>query len=196
MPKFSASEREKIYALLIQKGEELFNENGFYTVTAEQIALSAGIAKGTFYHFFENKEHLYMTVNNGLQAKIFSGLQTLIEKPENVPMAEKFYQLLCYVMEAFMEHPLIINLDAQVWSRIESKAPKACLYENEERDLKLVSLLEQSGFSFRYDLERTMALLQMQFLQLATIKKETQRLDLMKILLKALSEHLIKEDTQ
>ncbi|AMJ40596.1 TetR/AcrR family transcriptional regulator [Anaerotignum propionicum] len=194
MPKFSAIEREKIYSLLLEKGEKLFNEKGFYAVTAEEVALSAGIAKGTFYHFFENKEHLFMVINNSLQASIFIRLQQMLEKPENMTQTERFYQLLCYIMDAFIENPLIINIDAQVWERIEAKAPKACIDENDARDSELVSMMGHSGFSFRYDLERTMKLLQMQFVQLAYIKRETQSIELMKIVLKALAEHLIKED--
>lgn len=196
MPKFSAKEREKIYSLLLENGEKLFNEKGFYAVTAEEIALAAGIAKGTFYHFFKNKEHLFMVINNSLQAKIFIRVQMMLKKPENTTQTELFYGLLCYIMEAFIENPLIINIDAQVWERIEAKAPKACLEENDVRDLELVSMMEHSGFSFRYDLERTLKLLQMQFVQLAYIKRETQSIELMKIVLKALAEHLIKEESK
>ena len=195
MPKFSAREREKIYSLLLQKGEKMFNEKGFYAVTAEEVALSAGIAKGTFYHFFENKEHLYMVINNNLQASIFICLQEMLEKAESMPQTERFYRLLCYIMDAFIENPLISNIDAQVWERIKAKAPKECIEENEARDSELISMLDRSGFSFRYDLKCTMKLLQMQFVQLSYIKKETQSIELMKIVLKALAEHLLKEET-
>lgn len=195
MPKFSAGEREKIYSLLMQNGEKLFNEKGFYAVTAEEVALSAGIAKGTFYHFFKNKEHLYMAINNSLQTSIFICLQEMLEKTENMPQTERFYRLLCYIMDAFIENPLISNIDAQVWERIKAKAPKACIDENDARDLELVSMLEHSGFSFRYDLECTMKLLQMQFVQLSYIHKETQEIELMKIVLKALAKHLLKEES-
>jgi AcrR family transcriptional regulator len=194
MPKFSTTEREKIYSLLLEKGEKLFNEKGFYAVTAEEITLSTGIAKGTFYHFFENKEHLYMVINNNLQASIFIRLQEMLEKAENMPQTERFYQLLCYIMDEFIKNPLIINIDAQLWERIEAKAPKECIEENCARDSEIVSVMNRYGFSFRYDLERTMKLLQMQFIQLAYIKKETQDIQLMKIVLRALAEHLIKEE--
>lgn len=194
MPKFSTTEREKIYSLLLVKGEKLFNEKGFYAVTAEEVTLSAGIAKGTFYHFFKNKEHLYMVINNNLQASLFIRLQEMLVKAENMPQTDRFYRLLCYIMNEFIKNPLIINIDAQVWERIEAKAPKECIEENDARDSEIVSVMNLSGFSFRYDLERTMKLLQMQFVQLAYIKKETQDIELMKIVLKALAEHLIKEE--
>ncbi|RDU25179.1 TetR/AcrR family transcriptional regulator [Anaerosacchariphilus polymeriproducens] len=194
MPKFSSIEREKINKLILEKGEKLFNEKGFNSVTAEEVAREVGIAKGTFYHFYKNKEHLYMVINNRLQDQIYKNLQKLLLLNEEIPQKERFYILLCYIMEAFIKNPLIINIDAEIWERIEMKAPRECINENNERDLKIVKMLDQERFCFRYDLESTMKLLQLQFLQLSHIKKETQNLELMKIVLKALAEHLIKED--
>ena len=192
MSKFSATEREKIYSLLLEKGEKLFNEKGFYAVTAEQVAILAGIAKGTFYHFFKNKEHLYIEINNRLQARIFKHLKERLENPISMPQTEYFFELLCYLMDEFIKNPLIINIDAHVWERIVAKAPKACIEENDARDLELVAMMAHSGFLFRYDLECTMKLLQMEFIQLANLKKETHSMELKIIVLKALSEHLIK----
>lgn len=194
MPKFSAKEREKIYESLLENGEKLFNEKGFYAVTAEDIALSSDIAKGTFYHFFKNKEHLYMVINNNLQARIFSHVQHIIEKSENLSQRDMFYDLLCYIMDAFIVSPLILNIDGQLWKRLATKAPRACIEENDARDLEVLSFMGRMGFSFRYELECTMKILQIQFVQLAYLKEEKDCLGLMRIVLKALSEHLILED--
>lgn len=196
MPKFTATEREKIFSLLLKKGKTLFNEKGFYAVTAEDISLAAGIAKGTFYHFFDNKEHLYMVINNRLQANIFEFLLSMLEEHKSCHNAETFYRMLCYVMEKFIENPLIMNIDAQLWERIVAKAPKSCIDENNDRDLELISMLENSGFMYRYSLEITTKILQMQFIQLSYLKHETQDIELMKIVLKALSEHLIQEERE
>lgn len=196
MPKFTATESEKIFSLLLEKGKTLFNEKGFYAVTAEDISLAAGIAKGTFYHFFDNKEHLYMVINNRLQANIFEFLLSMLEEHKSCHNAETFYRMLSYVMEKFIENPLIMNIDAQLWERIVAKAPKSCIDENNDRDLELISMLENSGFMYRYSLEITTKILQMQFIQLSYLKHETQDIELMKIVLKALSEHLIQEERE
>lgn len=57
-------------------------------------------------------------------------------------------------------------------------------------------MLENSGFMYRYSLEITTKILQMQFIQLSYLKHETQDIELMKIVLKALSEHLIQEERE
>lgn len=192
MPKFSSEERKRIYVSLLEKGKELFNKKGFYEVTAEAVALEAGIAKGTFYHFFENKEHLYMVINNRIQEEIFENIRRMLGDLEIERQAERFYYVLCYAIEQFMENPLMMEIDARVWQRIEEKAPKECIEENSIRDLKLFETIQNSGIQFRYDLQQTMRILQLQFLQLPYIK-EAQDVENMKIILRALSEHLIME---
>lgn len=193
MPKFSAEEKNKKYLSLLENGERLFNEKGFYEVTAEDIALDSGIAKGTFYHFFENKEHLFMVINNRIQEDIFTTLKEKIEHSNFVANAEHFNELLNYVLDEFMRHPLIVEVDDKVWVRIEEKAPKDCILENSQRDKELIQLLANSGFVFRYDIDIITELLQYQFIELASIYKRTQNENIIRILLKALSEHIIKE---
>lgn len=193
MPKFSSEERNRIYLSLLEKGKELFNAKGFSEVTAEDVALEAGIAKGTFYHFFENKEHLYMVINNGIQEDIFENVRKMVEDYHMENQSEQFYQVLCFVMKEFLDNPLIMEIDQTVWKRIEEKAPKDCIEDNNVSDLRMVQMLENSGITFRYDLEQTTRILQLQFLQLPYMKQKTQDIELMKIVLKALSEHLIKE---
>lgn len=193
MTKFSKESKNQIDLLLLERGENLFTQRGFFNVTAEEIALSAGIAKGTFYHFFENKEHLYMVINNNLQKKIFEHMKVLMQGYETLNQCEKFYEIICYVLDAFVQNPIIIKTDFNVWKRIEEKAPRECIEENNDRDLQMVQLLAQSGLSFRYDLNTTTQIIQMQFVQFAAMEHEPDRLRLVKIVLKALSEHLIKD---
>lgn len=195
MPKFSQESKKKKYLSLLEQGEVLFTQRGFFNVTAEEIALSVGIAKGTFYHFFENKEHLYMVINNNLQKKIFENVKVLMKGLDALNQCEKFYEIICYILDAFVQNPIIITIDFNVWKRIEEKAPRECIEENNNLDLQMVQLFAQSGLSFRYDLNTTTQIIQMQFVQFAAMQYEPNSLNLEKIVLKALSEHLIKDIT-
>lgn len=195
MPKFSQESKKKIHLSLLEQGELLFTQRGFFNVTAEEIALSAGIAKGTFYHFFENKEHLYMVINNNLQKKIFENVKALMLGLDVLNQCEKFYEIICYVLDAFVKNPIINTVDFSVWKRIEEKAPRECIEENDHLDLQMIQLFAQSGLSFRYDLNTTTQIIQMQFIQFASMHHEPNSLNLEKIVFKALSEHLIKDIT-
>ena len=62
MPKrvFAAEEKEKIRLAMLEAGFPLIKEYGMTHTTVSKLTEAAGIAKGTFYHFWKNKEE-YMT---------------------------------------------------------------------------------------------------------------------------------------
>ena len=66
MPKIAASERDAFYqarqAALCEVALKLWAERGFDQTSVEAIAREAGIAKGTFYLYFESKDTLLLEV--------------------------------------------------------------------------------------------------------------------------------------
>lgn len=60
MAKFAELEKEKIREELIEVAYRFFINKGFKSTSLEDITSSVGIAKSTFYVFFESKEMLYM----------------------------------------------------------------------------------------------------------------------------------------
>ncbi|MER7502716.1 TetR/AcrR family transcriptional regulator [Nonomuraea pusilla] len=59
---FTAEERARITACLLDTAEELFAAQGLKKTTLEELVAPAGIAKGSFYAFFDSKEELYKEV--------------------------------------------------------------------------------------------------------------------------------------
>lgn len=53
-------QKAEVLATLLQVGGELFESKGFSSTTIEDITSSAGVAKGTFYNYFQRKEDLAM----------------------------------------------------------------------------------------------------------------------------------------
>lgn len=60
MPVFSDVEREHIRHELLKQGYKLFVEQGLKKTSLEELTQAAGIAKSSFYRFFESKEDLYL----------------------------------------------------------------------------------------------------------------------------------------
>ena len=60
MAKFTELEKEKIRKELLKVSYRFFIDNGFKSTSLEDITSSVGIAKSSFYIFFESKEMLYM----------------------------------------------------------------------------------------------------------------------------------------
>ncbi len=63
MPRiFSVKDKTAIREALIDAGAERFRRYGLRRTNVEELARAAGIAKGTFYHFFPSKEDLCMEI--------------------------------------------------------------------------------------------------------------------------------------
>jgi AcrR family transcriptional regulator len=59
---FSEADRAAIREALIEAGRDHFLRYGLRKTNVAELARAAGIAKGTFYHFFESKEDLCMEI--------------------------------------------------------------------------------------------------------------------------------------
>ena len=59
-PAFSTEERARITRLLLDTGYELFTRQGLRKTSLEELVAPAGMAKSSFYQFFDSKEALYL----------------------------------------------------------------------------------------------------------------------------------------
>jgi AcrR family transcriptional regulator len=57
-----------------------FSRNGYATTTLDQIAERAGVTKGTIYVYFENKEHLFISVVRELMKATLDTVQDMFER--------------------------------------------------------------------------------------------------------------------
>jgi AcrR family transcriptional regulator len=60
MPTFSGTEREHLRAALIEAARQRFVQQGLKKTSLEELTSAVGIAKSSFYSFFESKEALYL----------------------------------------------------------------------------------------------------------------------------------------
>nr|WP_055501211.1 TetR/AcrR family transcriptional regulator [Nonomuraea pusilla] len=59
-PAFTAEEKARISALLLETGEKLFTSQGLRKTSLEELMAPTGVAKSSFYVFFDSKEALYL----------------------------------------------------------------------------------------------------------------------------------------
>ena len=57
-----------------------FSRNGYATTTLDQIAERAGVTKGTIYVYFENKEHLFISMVRELTKATFGTVQDMFAR--------------------------------------------------------------------------------------------------------------------
>ncbi len=59
---FTQSERQRIGDALLDAGEQRFTAQGLKKTSLDELVAAVGIAKGSFYAFFDSKESLYLEV--------------------------------------------------------------------------------------------------------------------------------------
>lgn len=58
MQKLREKQKAEVKSGIVRAGEELFRMKGFTETTIEEITSTAGVARGTFYNYFQTKEDL------------------------------------------------------------------------------------------------------------------------------------------
>lgn len=74
-------QRQEREALILQAAEEIFTEKGYYDTSLDEIAARVGIAKGTVYAHFANKEALIMTLLTQEMEQFLRDIDALFAEP-------------------------------------------------------------------------------------------------------------------
>ena len=76
---FTKSNKEQIRHNLIQKGRDYFIKYGLKKTSVDELAKAVGIAKGSFYKFFDSKEALFLTIHEESESKLRTDLMQKME---------------------------------------------------------------------------------------------------------------------
>ncbi len=94
--KRDANRRAKV-AAICRASLELFCERGVETVTIDEVARAAGVAKGSFYRYFSDKEELVETIFTSLRVELhesFSEASARIEEASSAAETNAAYMHL------------------------------------------------------------------------------------------------------
>ena len=89
---------------IMQAALELIAEQGFHGAPMAEIAEKAGVAAGTIYRYFENKEVLIPELHRELEEKISATLRE--GYPVERPLRERFLYLIRELLRYFITNPL------------------------------------------------------------------------------------------
>jgi Transcriptional regulator len=65
--KLRDKQKAEVKSALVKAGEELFKTKGFEETTIEEVTGTAGVARGTFYNYFQSKEDLALEIFYGTE---------------------------------------------------------------------------------------------------------------------------------
>jgi TetR/AcrR family transcriptional regulator, repressor for uid operon len=91
--KFNPQNRIELKERIMQSAMENFSKKGFDRTRMEDIAAAAGIAKGTLYLYFKDKEDLFYAICDHNLEGLRNQLSTLFNRKENILLdAKRFYE--------------------------------------------------------------------------------------------------------
>jgi AcrR family transcriptional regulator len=89
---FTPRDKTELREKIMQSAMENFAKHGFDRTRMEDIATAAGLAKGTLYLYFKNKEDLFYAICDHNLEELRNQLSRLFNRKENIMLdAERFY---------------------------------------------------------------------------------------------------------
>jgi AcrR family transcriptional regulator len=136
MPRhFSEEDKERIKNELKETGKELFATLGLKKTTIADLTEAVGIAKGSFYQFFDSKEELYFIVLEEEAEKLrYKYKEEVINN--SAPTKENLKQFLTIMLETIENNPLLNRVyNSDDLNLIQQKLDKEQLEEHKQLSL-------------------------------------------------------------
>lgn len=140
---------------ILEVARQLFMEFGYRAITTRQISDACGLTQPALYHYFKDKEELYVAMAREELARTRAGLERITRRGESVE--ERLKRAVAYLVgttqhdHSLMMHDIRYELSPEARLqlneefRINMIAPLAALFEEGQRDGQLRD--EQHGGS-------------------------------------------------
>lgn len=152
MPRFTENEKEQIRNKLLIEGERLFATLGIKKVTIDDLVEAVGIAKASFYKFYESKEYLYLDIVQEIQKKVFTELNSILDSNVNLSSKERVRQTFSAMYNMMLRYPILAKIDMDTMELIARKVSKERLLAFNEQNTDAVQTLHNHGINFSCDI--------------------------------------------
>ena len=89
---------------------DCFEERGFAATRMEDIARSAGVAKGTIYNYFKGKEELLHALAEGIAGVMHRNLENVTSSEnEGLPLKDRLMKVVAPLIQSIVIHVLVGN---------------------------------------------------------------------------------------
>jgi len=153
MPRFSENEKKRLSDKLLTEGERLFTKHGIKKVTIDDIVEAVGIAKASFYTFYESKEYLYLDIVQNIQQKIFAELNAILDSNTNLSNKERVLQVFDWMNKLMYQFPILTYMDTATTELIARKVSKERLILFQEQNFDAALALYNHGVRFSCDIQ-------------------------------------------
>lgn len=196
MPKFSDNEKEMIRQKLKQEGERLFTAYGIKKATVDEIVQATGIAKGSFYSFYSNKEHLYMDIAADLQLKMWREMDEFLNKNQTLPPREICKQCFLWMFRELERYPMLKQADSETVEYLYRKLPPEVIEAHTQDDSLELNRLQEYGVHFSCGVKiatKTLQTLAVSFLNLQQEDTDDRQI-VMELILDGVLKEMISDE--
>lgn len=111
------------HAKILASAEVMFASKRFHEVLMEDIAISAGVGKGTIYRYFKNKEELYIALLKEASTELMNLIETAVKT--EVSCKNKLIAILQTSINLFDARPHLFDLilHAEAFQRTMAEFP-------------------------------------------------------------------------
>jgi AcrR family transcriptional regulator len=151
---FNNKEKEYIRNKLLEKGKEHFERFGLKKTNVADLASEAGIAKGSFYLFFESKEDLFLTINEEFDKQLQSEVAQAVMNSHEPK--DTFRKALRKIIELCNSDPMLkLAANKEEFESMVRKVPvDQFRHHQESAEIYLAQLIKQwqeDGIIREYD---------------------------------------------
>jgi len=192
MPKFNEQERDTIRERLFAEGRRLFSVHGVRKVTIDDLATAAGISHGSFYTFFESKEHLFMEISLENQREIFDQLESYIDENKKLKPWELVKLVIYFLMDKFFTDPIISSINGELWEYLSRRLPSQSIENNNINDALVVEKLTEVGVKFNVHTSLVVKAIQAIFMGAASFVSDEESEAVIDILVEGIIEKIVR----
>lgn len=196
MPRFSSAEKDLIRQKLRREGERLFVCFGLKKVSVDEIVQAAGIAKGSFYSFYTNKEHLYLDIAANLQWKMWREMDEFLNQNRSLPPRELCKQCFLWMFQELERYPMLKQANSETAEYLYRKLPPEVIEAHTRDDGHELASLQKYGVHFTCGIEiatKTLQILAISFLNLQQGSAE-ERQAIMGIILDGVLREIVSNE--
>jgi AcrR family transcriptional regulator len=142
-PLSKATKKEIVTAFrtreILAAARKLLEQRGLKTMTMEEIAAAAGVAKGTLYLYFQSKDELILAMISQVGENILQDVESSIEAPGTPP--ERLIRMVGVLLEYLDRERLLFPIYAREVLQGKQKSREGFWWQIQEMEEKFVSLL-------------------------------------------------------
>jgi AcrR family transcriptional regulator len=144
-PSTRATKKEIVTAFrtreILAAARQLLDQRGLETMTMEEIAAAAGVAKGTLYLYFQSKDDLLQALITQVGENIIEDVEAALQGPGTPP--EKLMRVVSVLLEYLHRERLLFP----IYAREFKMGPRSHYQELEEQFVTLLTHLFSEGIA-------------------------------------------------